>query len=474
MRWIPSRDTTFYGVMVNVLAQAGNLCLSLYDESFEQLATSGSVATPATGQQMLHLPAGGVAVTGGKTYWIDIASDNTATMRLAGWLLTNALIGTRMVAYGRGASGSFPPPATLLTVGHGVSIGTPNTGVALIPVTDPPRTAKPPTPLTMSINATSGQVFCVDPSTGRLWGSSGNSPAYSDDDGATWTVVTALNDGTTPKAMAIVGSSLLIATGGGTPIVGTVRRGPKAGPYTSGNFPVTLAAQEGAALPWNLIARADGVCMVGNYDSQGNGAAAVKLYRSADFGATWTAVISLGASDNATRHVHSVINLTGTQTWYANVGDSGALAGVYKSTDDGLTWTRNAAMGSIRLTPVVEVTGGILWTSDQFRMGGNLFFQNAPVDTKLQPRSHLDSPWHGDCYALTKDAAGVMWYVARFTNVSYTRTCILASPDEGKTSFLVADQGPATGYAQAVIRKGNYLFYEGKRYDVSSVDLTIL
>jgi hypothetical protein len=474
-RWVPSRDTSFYGVTVNITASAGNVCISLYDENLNRLATSGSVASPGTGLHMLHLPAGGVAVREGKTYWIDLAANDTATLRFAAWTQTTNVIGTRSVAYQRGASGSFPAPAQLLPLAHGVSIGTPGSGVALTPVTDPPRTAKPVTaPFTMGVGV-GGQVLARDPSTGRLFaGTAGNALAYSDDNGTTWTTTT-FSDGFAISAITVVGSSLLIATDTkATPAVGAIYKGSLAGPYTNAGFPATLTGQEGACRPWNLVAYSDGTVFAGNYDSNGNGSSQVRIRRSTDSGSTWSIVMDLGPADGSLRHVHSVArHPDSTSLVVANIGDSGAVSGVYKSTDGGATFARVATFGAMRLTPVIPLSdGGFLWLSDQYRMGGNLHYMDGAA-TKLQPRSHYDAPWNGDGYAmtLTKDSAGRLYYACWYTNTTYTRTALFVTADEGDTSYLVADRGGAPGYGTALTRAAGYLFYENQRYDVSGLAL---
>lgn len=77
--------------------------------------------------------------------------------------------------------------------------------------------------------------------------------------------------------------------------------------------------------------------------------ATYKLYRSADGGKTWTAVISKNTSE--IRHWHTVKYIRELKTWIVTSGDGDTETFWSKSTNDGLEWTR-IATGSPRFRTV--------------------------------------------------------------------------------------------------------------------------
>lgn len=96
---------------------------------------------------------------------------------------------------------------------------------------------------------------------------------------------------------------------------------PAVGPLTTGRVGV-------------LAALGGGVLLFGNYTSAaGDGA---HVWRSTDAGATWTQVLTLAAA----KHVHAIRRNPTTGNIWATVGDAGfAGLGLYKSADNGLTWS---------------------------------------------------------------------------------------------------------------------------------------
>lgn len=467
-RWIAPRDGYVYGLAFKVSVSSGNSDFGIYDEELTLLASSGGGATPAVSNtQTVHFAAGGVAVEAGRVYWLAWSCSNT-TGALGGW--SDDLVATFEMT-SRSGSLMYPLPSRVNVLVNGWTPFGETTGVSLVPLMDPPLTAYAPAGELMSGVY---EVFAVD-SDGRLYGAtSGGALCYSDDDGDSWTSTT-FNPTGDISAMCVVGDYLLV--GADNAGVGGVYRALLSSGLATGDFTQVVTSQEGAARNWNLKGYPDGVVFVGNYYSSGNGADQVRVRKSTDFGETWSTVMDLGASDGSLRHVHSVVRLYDTDPTrvYVNVGDSGSLSGVYKSTNTGASFARVSTFGAIRLTPAEETSDGkVLWASDHYRRGGNLFIMDAG-GTYLQPRSLMDAPWYGDIYAMTKDSDGVMWYVPRYTNYSSTdslsRTCIFATPDDGVSSFLVVDLGQNAGYGTAITRSGNYLFFEQTRYDVSRLSL---
>ena len=69
---------TVTGVRIRVGTSSGNVCVALYDESFNRLATSGSAACPASGLATVNFGSS-AAISAGR-YWLALSVDNnTAT-----------------------------------------------------------------------------------------------------------------------------------------------------------------------------------------------------------------------------------------------------------------------------------------------------------------------------------------------------------------------------------------------------------
>jgi hypothetical protein len=104
-----------------------------------------------------------------------------------------------------------------------------------------------------------------------------------------------------------------------------------------------------------MVTSAPGVVLVSVGQASGSSAvASMEIWRSADYGATWSKVLTLGSANAGT--INGIWTLSdrnfceGTAGWYIgeyNVNDARVAGGandavtLWKSTDDGVTWTAN-------------------------------------------------------------------------------------------------------------------------------------
>ena len=83
------------------------------------------------------------------------------------------------------------------------------------------------------------------------------------------------------------------------------------------------------------------VVIFGEY--AGDSKATVNLWRTENKGVTWTSVLSPtgnnGGVSGQVRHIHAVAADPYTKHWWASSGDADAQCKIYRSTDDGLTWS---------------------------------------------------------------------------------------------------------------------------------------
>lgn len=453
IRWVAPRTTNLVGLIAGVTsAAAGNIEGAVFDEHLKLLGSTGSIPCPAgstTPQTILQLAA--IPVKVGRSYWLALGATDDVTARFQHRTVANLNL-RHMTA----TLPVYPAPARIQPKGQAWAVGT-SLAISLTPMLEPMLTAKVVPDLTMG----TGVVLGADGT--RIFAQTGGGAlAISDDLGATFTTVWTPT-GETVQAVAVAGNYLFVGTRIGTTQNGSLYRFPRTGPYTTPT--VVYANHGGYALPWNLAAYDDGLVMVGAY---GSPAVSISVRRSADFGATWTTPFVLPiapATTTTASHVHTVFRHPDTPTKvYINVGDSGVDAGNWVSTDTGVTFTRMAAFGDIRLTPAIASGSGVLWASDQVVHGGNLFFQAAD-DSYLEPRSMFDAPWHGDVYAMHRDSSGRVWYFTRGEGIhNFRRSAIFVTPDDGLTTYLAYDFGFASQSGLAMFTAGNYLFFANRRF----------
>jgi hypothetical protein len=459
-RWVAPRTTKIVGVQMRCATASGNIEVAIYDEHMTKLGGSGSIACPAAGSAINVQFATGVAITAGKTYLLFISADNNVA---AFGAMLSYLMAGRPIA-GTLTSGAFPAPAVIYPRATGFSWAS-TQAIVMAPLLMPPTTAE----LAATTLPTVGEVVGFDDTSGRLFGRSGGGSGLfvSDNNGDSWTNPVSWA-GEIIGAVVAEGAYLFVATRVPATSTGRIRRCARAGPYAAGDFTLVLDNQEGYCLPWNLVVGADGIIFAANYWAPSAGQ--VRIRKSTNWGATWTVVLDLGPGiDGESNHVHGIIR-DGTNV-YANIGDGGTETGLYESSDTGDSFTRTAAYGDLRLIPPVKVDAGILWGSDHWYVGGNLFLHDPIADT-LKPRSIMDAPWWNDVYAIHKDDEGLVWYLTfGSSQTSSKRAGLFVSPDDGLTSYLVVDLGWSFTSSWGLFRKDDYVFYTNKRVDVSALDL---
>ncbi len=107
----------------------------------------------------------------------------------------------------------------------------------------------------------------------------------------------------------------------------------------------------GQPLYWSLQQAPHGTIIgatYANWASMGNGADDDAIYRSVDNGATWTRVLWM--HDDVIRHFHAVGYHAGSGQWVADTGDGEGHRFLFISTDDGQTWA-SATPGAITYLP---------------------------------------------------------------------------------------------------------------------------
>lgn len=224
-----------------------------------------------------------------------------------------------------------------------------------------------------------------------------------------------------------------------------------------------------AAMPATSIGRAGCLCvttagtvLVGNYNAEVPGRAYVFRYD----GGTWSTV--LDRSD--ARHIHAVQQRTANGDIFASVGDAGtAGTGLWRSQDDGLTWTQVASgrygitmafPPSTRGVPdrvVLDVDGPVPDIAYQWIYGAT------SIVPLVQENDVADggAAWAGSGRGSTITTDGDLWWVTWGENGAIgTRGAIwLARGPFHKDAVLLeelfADPGDGLGYVS-----GPYLWFQ--------------
>lgn len=186
------------------------------------------------------------------------------------------------------------------------------------------------------------------------------------------------------------------------------------------------------------------------------------LHRSIDDGATWNVIDPVTAVPYT--HVHSLFYDDVTGNWYLSYGDSPAsVIGIYKSTDDGETWTRVggptiAEEYGVIIQPVAPIRFGdyIVWGTDSAPTG--LWIHDPNTDTFERAR-----------FGYQDSASSVLWMGAAY-NVACVNDVLLVIPAQGpegyatiwatddmRTSWKVLDMDNY-GFTQPLVRDdGSFL-----------------
>jgi len=162
------------------------------------------------------------------------------------------------------------------------------------------------------------------------------------------------------------------------------------------SFRHVLDIEAGAPMRWN-IASQDGVMFISEYGYKWLDNNARRIYRSLDFGETWTVIFE---PDPVNDHHNHKILITENGIIYQSVGD-GRNSQIIRSTDNGYTWT--TVVRGLQPTSGIVFDTHILWGLD----GG---------------------PWHG---------------IARYDRQTgeITRALTLPAPFAGHSYDMIATQG---------------------------------
>jgi hypothetical protein len=153
------------------------------------------------------------------------------------------------------------------------------------------------------------------------------------------------------------------------------------------------------------------------------------IHRSTDDGATWSVIEPIGPEANT--HVHTLYYDDPTGNWYLCYGDHTAtIIGIYRSTDDGLNWTRlfgptiASEYGSI-LQPVSAFRFGdyIVWGSDETPTG--LWLHDTRDDTLTRFRCD---------YSDTGSTPIVTWTGIAY-NTAQIGEFLIVAPSQGQEEY---------------------------------------
>jgi hypothetical protein len=110
-RWVCLKDVTVSTAYFKVATTGGNIDIGIYDSSLNRLGSTGSFATPGTGNQS-HALTGSVSLTAGSVYYFAWAPNSTTPKLVSATPQSVATGGWNMI--GRTES-SFPLPSGPLT-----------------------------------------------------------------------------------------------------------------------------------------------------------------------------------------------------------------------------------------------------------------------------------------------------------------------------------------------------------------------
>lgn len=173
-----------------------------------------------------------------------------------------------------------------------------------------------------------------DTATGRLYGVSAVNGHYvtSDDHGVTWDDRTFSSSVYTPNLIDVVLTASYMF---GATVDGKVWRAPKDDfDGWSDKSPTVPIGTTGRP---SVLAVSPTSLLYGNYNADAPGGSGARVWRSTDNGDTWTNTFTASTA----RHVHNInVDPSSGVVWMV-AGDAGyAGAGLYRSTDDGLTFTK--------------------------------------------------------------------------------------------------------------------------------------
>jgi hypothetical protein len=204
---------------------------------------------------------------------------------------------------------------------------------------------------------------------------------------------------------------------------------------------------DGYILPWGVASNGTAV-FAGVYGWKGVDSDARFVYRSTDDGVTWTQVLDIGINTN--RHVHAVFIDSSNNVW-VTTGDDSASDGrtVYRSSNNGNTWTSFRFLDTDGTTPlqfvgITEHNGWIYLGEDNSVTGGRIFRCRAsdPInslqtvyDSNAGRRTTI-TPWGHPIYDMWTDPVHNIIYAYAPGETASNRGAFLISADGLNWSVL--------------------------------------
>jgi hypothetical protein len=237
-------------------------------------------------------------------------------------------------------------------------------------------------------------------------------------------------------------------------LVHTMQRG-----YAIGNGP--SGTNTGAATSMTYGESPGGTILISEYTNteaiKGSANPPRYIHRSINDGVSWTMIDPIPGADPYT-HTHVVFYDNPTGNWYYTCGDPPSTnPGIYKSTDDGLNWTRIINNGT---QPVSALRFGnyIVWGTDNIPTGIDV--HDPLTDTCVRAPSDYYDPatsiyWNGVVYNLAIVNGLLLLFTAQ-ASVNYH--CIYATDDLQRFWKVLDMNTAARAFTQPVVRDdGSFL-----------------
>ena len=280
-----------------------------------------------------------------------------------------------------------------------------------------------PTFLSPNIHALAAQ-------NGRLWGIQGNLLLYSDNHGEDWTPLRRFRNPIDTIHHDDYGNLFVATTEGRWLDPGTAKlfRSSDGGD----TFYKVLTILSGAPYHWS-IASQNGVMFVSEYGYKGEENNARRIYRSLDYGLTWSIVWEPEPTHNW--HNHKTVFVG--DVIYQSIGDR-PHNHVIRSTDQGETW--ELAIDDMHPTGALVFDTHVLWALDS---GANETRENNGIAWYDRESGEITSVWqtpapfYGASYALTIDPNGTVYAIFLSYLGDEHPASIWYSRDEGQSWSLM-------------------------------------
>lgn len=189
----------------------------------------------------------------------------------------------------------------------------------------------------------------------------------------------------------------------------------------------------------NLIgtSEANGIVMTSEYGGP-NGIDGSKVWKSTDFGLTWTTVKEFADIT----HIHSVQYDRYGDCWWVCTGDPSSASQIWQSTNDGATWELKASgTQDYRLCGIGITRDRLIWIPDNPSAKDNnklWVINREDIDSDWTTnRQELSSSIHGACYGQAETADGRILF---FTSAESSPYSALYISDGVKSKMLAKIQ----------------------------------